>query len=180
MTTIKQWLHENAIEEVEAIIPDFAGTGRGKFVPTERYLEDEGIRIAEALFTQTIDGEYTDYVDDINPTDVDMELRPDPESIRIVPWAPHPTAQIIHDCYHLDGTPVETAPRYILKRVLGGQFAPFLKEARETSATFSGQPGKLYSFLCSAKDTAGNIEDQDLVAETETLVSAHTIRKQET
>ena len=108
MTTIKQWLHENAIEEVEAIIPDFAGTGRGKFVPTERYLEDEGIRIAEALFTQTIDGEYTDYVDDINPTDVDMELRPDPESIRIVPWAPHPTAQIIHDCYHLDGTPVRS------------------------------------------------------------------------
>lgn len=118
MTTINQWLHENAIEEVEAIIPDFAGTGRGKFVPTERYLEDKGIRIAEALFTQTIDGEYTDYVDDINPTDVDMELRPDHDSIRIVPWAPHPTAQIIHDCYHLDGTPVETAPRYILKRVL--------------------------------------------------------------
>ncbi len=118
MTTIKQWLNERAIEEVEAIIPDFAGTARGKFVPTERYLEDEGIRIAEALFTQTIDGEYSDYIDDINPTDVDMALKPDPESIRIVPWSSGPTAQIIHDCYHLDGSPVEIAPRYILKRVL--------------------------------------------------------------
>ena len=118
MTTIKQWLHDQAIEEVEAIIPDYAGTARGKFVPTERYLEDGGFRIAEALFTQTISGDYTDYIDDINPTDVDMEAKPDPESIRIVPWATTPTAQIIHDCYHLDGSPVESAPRYILKRVL--------------------------------------------------------------
>ena len=118
MISIEQWLQDHGIEEVEAIIPDFAGTARGKFVPTKRYLEDQGIRIAEALFTQTIAGDYTDYVDTINPTDVDMEARPVPESIRMVPWAPHPTAQIMHDCYHLDGTPVEFAPRYILNRVL--------------------------------------------------------------
>jgi glutamine synthetase len=35
-----------------------------------------------------------------------------------VPWANHPTAQIIHDCYRLDGTPVDIAPRYILRKVL--------------------------------------------------------------
>ena len=118
MTSIEQWLQDHGVQEVEAIIPDFAGTARGKFVPTDRYVEDKGIRIAEALFTQTIAGDYTGYVDDINPTDVDMEARPVADSIRMVPWAPHPTAQIIHDCYHLDGTPVDFAPRYILKRVL--------------------------------------------------------------
>ncbi len=118
MTSIEQWLQDHGVEEVEAIIPDFAGTARGKFVPTDRYVEDKGIRIAQALFTQTIAGDYTDYIDDINPTDADMEARPVADSIRMVPWAPHPTAQIIHDCYHLDGTPVDIAPRYILKRVL--------------------------------------------------------------
>ncbi len=118
MTTIKQWLKDHGIEEVEAIIPDFAGTPRGKFVPTDRYVDDKGIRIAEALFSQTITGDYSDFLDDINPTDVDMEARPVEDSIRLVPWAPHPTAQIIHDCYHLDGSPVEFAPRHILKRVL--------------------------------------------------------------
>ena len=118
MTTIKKWFHDNAIEEVEALIPDLAGMARGKFVPTERYLQDKGFRIAESLFTQTITGDYTDYIDSINPTDVDMEARPVQESIRLVPWVKEPLAQIIHDCYRLDGSPVEIAPRYVLKRVL--------------------------------------------------------------
>ena len=47
-----------------------------------------------------------------------MEARPVAETKRKVPWAPYPTAQIIHDCYHLDGTPVEIAPRQVLKRIL--------------------------------------------------------------
>jgi len=118
MTTMKQWFQEKAIEEVEALIPDIAGMAKGKIVSTQRYLDDKGIRIAEALFTQTITGDYTDYIDIINPTDVDVEARPVLDSIRIVPWAPCPTAQIIHDCYRLDGSPVEFAPRYVLKRVL--------------------------------------------------------------
>ncbi|MFT5131809.1 MAG: glutamine synthetase, partial [Gammaproteobacteria bacterium] len=118
MTLIKQWFEENRIEEVEAIIPDFAGTARGKIVPADRYLEDNGVRIPEAMFTQTISGEYTDYVDDINPTDIDMEARPVLESLRKVPWASEPTAQIIHNCYSLDGSPIQTAPRYVLKHVL--------------------------------------------------------------
>ena len=115
---MKQWFQEKAIEQVEALIPDISGMAKGKIVSTQRYLDDKGIRIAEALFTQTITGDYTDYIDIINPTDVDMEARPVLDSIRIVPWATCPTAQIIHDCYRLDGSPVEFAPRYVLKRVL--------------------------------------------------------------
>ena len=118
MPTMKQWFQEKAIEQVEALIPDISGMAKGKIVSTQRYLDDKGIRIAEALFTQTITGDYTDYIDIINPTDVDMEARPVLDSIRIVPWATCPTAQIIHDCYRLDGSPVEFAPRYVLKRVL--------------------------------------------------------------
>ena len=32
-----------------------------------------------------------------------MHLRPDPATVRIVPWATDPTAQVIHDCYDRDG-----------------------------------------------------------------------------
>ena len=118
MNMLKKWFQDNAIEEVEVLIPDIAGMARGKFVPAERYLADKGIRIAKGLFTQTITGDYIELVESINPADVDMQARPVTETRRIVPWAPHPTAQLIHDCYDLDGTPVDISPRQVLKRVL--------------------------------------------------------------
>jgi len=46
-------------------------------------------------------------------------LRPDPNSIRLVPWYPEPTAQVIADCFYHDGTPVEISCRHVLRRVLG-------------------------------------------------------------
>lgn len=119
MIDIEKWFAENAIDEVEALIPDFTGMAKGKFVPAERYLADKGFHIAEGLFTQTITGDYTDYVDDINPTDADMKCVPDPESLRMVPWSSYPVAQIIHDCYKPDDGPVAFAPRHVLKHVIG-------------------------------------------------------------
>ncbi len=118
MTRLKDWFQANAIEEVEVLIPDIAGMAKGKFVPAPRYLADQGIRIAEGLFTQTITGDYAELVESINPGDRDMEARPAPETRRLVPWASCPTAQLIHDCYRLDGAPVAFSPRYVLKRVL--------------------------------------------------------------
>ncbi len=118
MTDIKEWFQEHGIEEVEALIPDMAGTARGKFVPAERYPAEEGIRVAEMLFSQTVTGDYVGETRQVNPADIDMRVLPDPESMRVVPWAPCPTAQIIHDCYYANGKPVPIAPRYILKRVL--------------------------------------------------------------
>jgi glutamine synthetase len=46
-----------------------------------------------------------------------MHLRPDPSTVRIVPWATDPTAQVIHDCYDRDGALVPFAPRSVLRRV---------------------------------------------------------------
>jgi glutamine synthetase len=46
-----------------------------------------------------------------------MHLRPDPSTVRIVPWATDPTAQVIHDCYDRDGKLVPFAPRSVLRRV---------------------------------------------------------------
>src|SRR5690606_40770271 len=51
-------------------------------------------------------------------SDPDMQLLPDVTTLRPVPWAKEPTAQIIHDCYRFDGSPVDLAPRAVLRRIL--------------------------------------------------------------
>ena len=56
MTTspVRQFLKEHGIQEVEAIIPDLAGVARGKLVPSEKYIEEEGMRLPESIFLQTV------------------------------------------------------------------------------------------------------------------------------
>ncbi len=44
-------------------------------------------------------------------------LQADPTTVRIVPWATDPTAQVIHDCYDKHGNLVPFAPRSVLRRV---------------------------------------------------------------
>src|SRR5439155_5655426 len=51
-----------------------------------------------------------------------------------------------------------------------GPFVPFLTDTPETSATFTGQHGSIYSFFSRARDGVGNIEDKLLAADTTTLV----------
>ena len=38
--------------------------------------------------------------------------------MRVVPWASESVALVIHDCENFDGSPVELAPRSVLRRVL--------------------------------------------------------------
>ena len=118
---LKQWCTDKGITEIEALVPDFTGNARGKIVPCKKYFASEGTRLPEAIFLQTVTGEWPD--DDaleglINPADIDLYLNPDPGTARLVPWVDEATAQIIHDCYDADGNPHRLAPRNVLKRVL--------------------------------------------------------------
>ena len=114
---ISEWLREHRITEVECIVPDMTGVARGKIIPKDKFLSEPDMRLPEAVLIQTVTGDYPDdcYLD---LTDPDMVLRPDPTSLRFVPWATDPTAQLIYDCYRSDGSPVETSPRSVLRRVL--------------------------------------------------------------
>ena len=114
---IFDWLKENRITEVECILPDITGVARGKILPKDKFISEPEMRLPEAVLLQTVTGEFpADEMLDL--TDPDMELRPDPDSLRVVPWAVDPTAQLIFDCFSPDGAPVETAPRNVLRRVL--------------------------------------------------------------
>ncbi len=118
MSEIQQFLKDHGITEVEAIVPDMAGVARGKIMPADKYAEDEGMRLPESIFLQTVTGEYPDDDSSIHPSEIDIVLTGDPKTIRVVPWAAEPTAQVIHDCFYDDGRPVPMSPRYVLRRVL--------------------------------------------------------------
>jgi len=66
----------------------------------------------------------------------------------------------------------EIASYSVLVSIDGGDFEPFVESTSATNETFTGEEGKTYGFLCIAEDTAGNIEIQEAVAETETQVVA--------
>ncbi|BAL95964.1 MAG: glutamine synthetase family protein [Rubrivivax sp.] len=117
---LEQWLNKNRVTEIECLVPDLTGVARGKILPREKFTEDRGMRLPEAIVAMGVTGEFPEegpYYDVITPTDRDMHLQPDPSTVRIVPWATDPTAQVIHDCYDRDGKLVPFAPRSVLRRV---------------------------------------------------------------
>jgi len=113
---IQSWLAQNEIEDVEAFVPDMAGVARGKVVSADGFGSGE-LKLPEGIFAQTISGDYA--TNDDNVEDRDMLLQPDASTLRPVPWASDPAACVILDCTRRDGTPVETAPRQVLRSVLG-------------------------------------------------------------
>jgi glutamine synthetase len=116
---IQQFFRDHGISEVEAIIPDMAGIARGKLMPAEKFAEDAGMRLPESIFLQTVTGDYpTDTSSAMSPAEIDIVLKADPKTVRVVPWAAEPTAQVIHDCFYSDGRRVTMAPRQMLQHVL--------------------------------------------------------------
>ncbi|MDH4312206.1 MAG: glutamine synthetase, partial [Gammaproteobacteria bacterium] len=117
-TPIQQFFKEHGISEVEAVVPDMAGIARGKVMPAMKFAEDEGMRMPESIFLQTVTGDYPDDDRAISPSEIDIVLKADPNTTRVVPWAAEPTAQVIHDSFYSDGRPVTMAPRYVLRHIL--------------------------------------------------------------
>jgi glutamine synthetase len=116
---IKDWLKQHQISEVEVLVPDMTGNARGKFIPAQQFLDLGDPKLPESIMIQTVTGEYSDdHWDFVEPTDTDMVLKPDASTLRVVPWAREPTAQIIHDCYNMDGELHPLSTRNILRKVL--------------------------------------------------------------
>ena len=123
----KQWLKENSITEVECLVPDLGGIARGKILPTNKFikgLNEDSHRLPQSIFIQTISGGYATEDDGglppevYNPTDIDVILRPDFNTIRIIPWYEDPTAQVICDAVNLNGSAVINSSRHVLRKVL--------------------------------------------------------------
>lgn len=114
---IQAWLSENSIQEIETIVPDMAGTARGKLIPIEKFTSGSVIRLPESVFTQSVTGKFLPdgY---INPADRDILIRPDLSTLKILPWMKDPTATVINDCFYEDGSNVDISPRQVLRNVI--------------------------------------------------------------
>jgi glutamine synthetase len=121
MSRLESFIAEHRITEVECLVPDLSGIARGKILPAEKFLRilrDRGLRMPEAIFVQTVTGDFPDEEDVTSAENSDIYMIPDAATIRKVPWYNEPTAQVISDSVYADGGPVDIAPRFVLKRVL--------------------------------------------------------------
>ena len=56
-----------------------AGIARGKIMPAEKFAEDEGMRLPESIFLQTVTGDYPPDTDKaMSPAEIDIVLKADP------------------------------------------------------------------------------------------------------
>ncbi|MBW4025123.1 MAG: glutamine synthetase [Proteobacteria bacterium] len=120
MIDLREWFAEHHVTEVECLVPDITGIPRGKITPAQKFLDGGALRLPEAIFIQSVTGEYPPDEEDrlTDPAIIDITLKADASTVRLVPWAREPTAQIIHDCHYKNGDPVPMAPRQVLQKVL--------------------------------------------------------------
>lgn len=120
--TLKDWLREHRIEEIDCAVPDIAGVARGKTMPAEKFVKLGAVHLPISIFHQTITGDYVGFEEgaqQILYAESDLMMVPDLATIRPAPWASSPTAQVIHDAHWGNGDPVGIAPRNVLKRIVG-------------------------------------------------------------
>jgi len=117
---LRSWLSHHRIEEVDCAVPDIAGVARGKTMPAEKFVKLDAVHLPISIFHQTITGDYVGFEEDGQAlyAENDLMMVPDLSTIRPAPWASSPTAQVIHDATWQNGSPVEIAPRSVLKRIL--------------------------------------------------------------
>ncbi|PZR49448.1 MAG: glutamine synthetase, partial [Stutzerimonas stutzeri] len=74
-SSLRRWLRERSITEVECLVPDITGIARGKIIPADKFSHDYGTRLPEGIFATTVTGDYPDdYYDLTSPSDSDMFL----------------------------------------------------------------------------------------------------------
>src|SRR3546814_10871773 len=134
---IETFLKGRRIDEVECLVPDMAGIARGKILPAQKFLEGmrkNGLRIPEDIFIQTVNGDYPEDSDDVTSASTrDVYLIPDTSTIRLVPWYDEPTAQVICDAYHFDGTERSEEHTSELQSLMRISYAVFcLKQKKKT------------------------------------------------
>ena len=114
----RAYLAGHRLDEVECIVPDLAGIARGKAVPATKFARQDRFHLPNSIFFQTITGDWGEAPGEIAYTEPDMICVPDMETATAAPWAADRTLQVIHDAMAQDGTPVPTAPRNVLRRVV--------------------------------------------------------------
>lgn len=118
--SIKNWLIERTIDDVECIVPDIAGIGRGKSMPRKQFIDGISggeLWIPESVLAVTVHGEIV-FNSHIAETERDLKMVPDLNTLRPTPWQSDPTASVICDVVYEDNEPASFAPRQVLRNVV--------------------------------------------------------------
>ena len=129
MSNNKEWLKkipqhaldyigDNKIEEIQCIISDTSGIARGKTIPSGIFSKNSEMYLPEAIFNQTITGQFAEIADADWVTEPDSVLTADFKTAAAVPWSSETNLQIIHNVHTRAGEPVPQVPRNVLKRIL--------------------------------------------------------------
>ncbi|MFZ5609815.1 MAG: glutamine synthetase family protein [Pseudomonadota bacterium] len=117
---IRAWLTERQIDDIECIVPDMAGLGRGKSLPRRQFVDALASRelwIPESVLAVTVHGEII-FNRHIAETEKDLRLVPDLDTLRPTPWQADPTASVLCDVVGEDDRPASYAPRQLLRHVV--------------------------------------------------------------
>ncbi len=117
---IAEWLKERRVGEVECLVADMGGIARGKILPANKFLSGVRggtLRLPESIFGQMVTGADAE-TEMLTYQAPDMQLVPDFDTLRIVPWYNDATAQVICGCYKQNGEVISYSPRAVLQRVL--------------------------------------------------------------
>lgn len=110
------------LDDVIVAVPDLAGRLQGSRVEVGYFLGEvlgHGLPACTYLLASDVEMVTRDGYG-FSPWDTgfgDLALRPDPATLRRLPWAPR-TALVVADAEWPDGRPAEVAPRTILRRQL--------------------------------------------------------------
>lgn len=115
---LQDWLDGRLPEEVECVVPDMVGIGRGKAMPARKFVSQSRMFLPTSIFFQTITGGYADVSIPNAWAEADLVLVPDLTTARAVPWTSDVTMQVISNVEDQDGNLVGLAPRNVLRRII--------------------------------------------------------------
>ena len=105
-------------ENLDFIVSDLNGIPRGKSIASRSLTETDTPHLAEAIFFQTITGEYSPALTKFNANDGDLLMHPDWSTYHQTPWKPGSVSQVICETKDNLGKPIAYDPRNVLKKVL--------------------------------------------------------------
>ncbi|MDZ7882620.1 MAG: glutamine synthetase family protein [Mycobacterium sp.] len=116
---VRALFDRHQIRTVQFGMPDIDGVLRGKFVPAEFFLESiahRGSTVPNIVFGWDIEDTLMDCLSfsGWQTGYSDVVLKPDLSTLRLLPWEPG-QALVLCDVTNTDGSPVEVAPRTVLK-----------------------------------------------------------------
>lgn len=117
---VEEWLIKECIDDIEIMVADCTGVGRGKIMPCSRFIEGmktNDLKLSESILGVRIDGEFC-FNEYMGYAEKDMILIPQLDTLCRVPWQKRRIASVICHCIYEEDEPVEFAPRQVLQRVL--------------------------------------------------------------